>query len=111
MRRLFDLTIYVECPERIRLHRRLGRDTAKRGRDAAVVKEQFRKWVAPMHGEFVEPQKKWADVVLAHPVGGREVEWISEHIWDLLASQSSRAPWAEPVHRLDLKARLMETPL
>jgi uridine kinase len=111
MRRLFDLTIYVDCPERLRLQRRLGRDTARRGREAAAVKQQFEKWVTPMHSQFVEPQKKWADIVLAHPVGKREVEWIAERIWDLLASQTTRAPWAEPVQRLDLKARLMETPL
>jgi uridine kinase len=37
MRRLFDLTVYVECPEGIRLHRRLGRDTARRGRAAGPV--------------------------------------------------------------------------
>jgi uridine kinase len=111
MRRLFDLTIYVDCPERVRLSRRIARDIARRGRTAASVREQFQKWVGPMHAQFVEPQKKWADIILAQPLGKREVEWVSEHIWNMLATRTSRAPWAEPVHRLDLKAKLMETPL
>ena len=37
MRRLFDLTIYVDCPEGLRLQRRLGRDTARRGREAGTI--------------------------------------------------------------------------
>jgi uridine kinase len=111
MRRLFDLTVYLDCPEQVRLERRVLRDTSRRGRTSAGVRHQFQKWVAPMHAQFVEPQKKFADVVLAPPIGKREVQWLAEHILDLLASQPSRAPWAEPVHRLDLKAKLMESPL
>jgi uridine kinase len=111
LRRLFDLTVYVDCPEDVRLARRLARDTASRGRTPDSIREQFQKWVAPMHGRFVEPQKKWADVILAQPVGKREVEWLGDHVLNLLASARSSAPWAEPVQRLAFKAQLLEKPL
>jgi uridine kinase len=111
IRRLFDLTIYVDCPEDVRLARRLARDTANRGRSSDSIREQFQKWVAPMHGQFVEPQKKWADVILAQPIGKREIKWLSGHLLNLLVSHRSLAPWAQPVQRLELKAQLMERPL
>lgn len=111
LRRLFDLTVYVDCPEDVRLARRLARDTANRGRTPDSIREQFHKWVAPMHGQFVEPQKKWADIILPQPIGKREVKWLADHLLDLLACARPNAPWAEPIHRLTLKAQLMEKPL
>lgn len=111
LRRLFDLSVYVDCPEDVRLARRLARDTAERGRTSDSIRDQFHKWVAPMHGQFVEPQKKWADVILPQPIGKREVKWLADHLLNLLASARPNAPWAEPVQRLTLKAQLMERPL
>lgn len=111
LRRLFDLTVYVDCPEDVRLARRLARDTANRGRTPDSVRDQFHKWVAPMHGQFVEPQKKWADVILPQPIGKREVKWLADHLLDLLAIRRPDGPWAEPVQRLALKTQLMGKPL
>lgn len=63
LRQLFALKIFVNCPDPIRLERRLRRDAAERGRSATSIHDQFEKTVLPMHARFVEPQKRWADVV------------------------------------------------
>ncbi|HEY3860277.1 MAG TPA: uridine kinase [Verrucomicrobiae bacterium] len=80
LRRLFDVRVFVDCPERLRLERRLERDMAARGRDGGSVRRQFEETVAPMHERFVAPQAEWADVVLRHPVGRGEVERVAAMI-------------------------------
>jgi len=76
LRRLFDLRIFLHCPARLRLARRMARDVAKRGRDDRSVVRQFQTTVAPMHQQFVEPQARWADIVLSQPLGEAKVERI-----------------------------------
>ena len=76
LRRLFDLRIFLHCPARLRLDRRLARDVAKRGRDGRSVRQQYQKTVAPMHERFVAPQARWADLVVRQPLGQAEVERI-----------------------------------
>ena len=80
---LGDVDIAVEDDEfdvgmaaGLRLERRLARDVANRGRDAGSVRRQYQKTVAPMHNRFVEPQVRWADVVLRQPLRQGEVERI-----------------------------------
>ncbi len=68
VRTLFDLRVFIDCPESTRLNRRLDRDTRQRGRTDASVRDQFRNLVAPMHDRFVAPQKLRAHVVLESPV-------------------------------------------
>jgi uridine kinase len=63
VRRLFDVTVFIDCPARTRLRRRLARDMAIRGRSRASVLAQFRQTVEPMHRKFVTPQARWADFV------------------------------------------------
>lgn len=63
LRRLFDLRIYVDCPSALRLQRRIERDMRERGRTRESVLRQYRRDVLPMHRRFVEPQRRWADVV------------------------------------------------
>jgi uridine kinase len=77
LRRLFDLRIFLHCPARLRLARRLKRDMAARGRAGRSVRRQFKETVAPMHKRFVAPQVKWADVVLRQPPNQRDVERLS----------------------------------
>jgi uridine kinase len=77
LRRLFDLRIYLHCPARLRLQRRLQRDIAARGRDGSSVRRQFKETVAPMHKKFVAPQARWADVVFRQPPSQREVQRIA----------------------------------
>jgi uridine kinase len=68
LRELLDFKIYVDTDADLRLIRRLGRDMSERGRSVADVLRQYLETVRPMHLEFVEPSKRWADVII--PEGG-----------------------------------------
>lgn len=64
LRALFDLSIFVECAEDIRLARRMERDVRERGRTADSVRQVFADQVAPMHNSYVEPCRDVADIVV-----------------------------------------------
>ena len=68
LRALFDIKIFVDTDADIRFIRRLERDIAERGRTSASVIQQYLTTVRPMHLEFVEPSKRYADVII--PEGG-----------------------------------------
>jgi uridine kinase len=68
LRELFDVKIYVDTDPDIRFIRRLERDIAERGRTTESVIRQYMSTVRPMHLEFVEPSKRYADVII--PEGG-----------------------------------------
>lgn len=64
LRELFDMKIFVDTDDDIRLLRRLERDMKERGRSFDSVKEQYMQTVKPMHLEFVEPSKVYADIII-----------------------------------------------
>jgi uridine kinase len=64
VRRLFSLAVFLDCPAEVRLSRRLERDMASRGRTRKSVIEQFRSTVEPMHRAYVEPQRRYAHIIL-----------------------------------------------
>jgi uridine kinase len=68
LRELLDVKIYVDTDPDVRFIRRLQRDLAERGRTVENVIEQYTTTVRPMHLEFVEPSKRWADIII--PEGG-----------------------------------------
>lgn len=68
LRALFDVKIFVDTDADIRFIRRLRRDIHERGRTVESVIEQYLRTVRPMHMEFVEPSKRYADVII--PEGG-----------------------------------------
>ena len=68
IRRRLDIKIFVDTDADIRFIRRMGRDMEHRGRTLESVVNQYTKTVRPMHLEFVEPSKRYADVIV--PVGG-----------------------------------------
>ena len=68
LRKLFDVKIFVDTDDDIRFIRRLERDIAERGRTTDTVVQQYLSTVRPMHLEFVEPSKRYADVII--PEGG-----------------------------------------
>lgn len=68
VRALCDVKVYVDADSDIRLIRRIRRDMALRGRPFEEILEQYLSTVRPMHLEFVEPSKRYADVIL--PQGG-----------------------------------------
>ncbi len=71
LRNLFDVKIFVDTDADIRFIRRLERDIAERGRTSVSVIQQYLSTVRPMHLEFVEPSKRYADVII--PEGGLNV--------------------------------------
>lgn len=73
LRQLFDIKIYVDTDADIRFIRRLKRDISERGRSADSVIEQYLSTVRPMHLKFVEPSKRYADVIV--PEGG--FNWVA----------------------------------
>jgi uridine kinase len=68
VRRLLDVKIFVDTDADIRVFRRIRRDLEQRGRTFQQVREQYYATVRPMHLQFVEPSKRWADLIV--PEGG-----------------------------------------
>ena len=68
LRALMDVKVFVDTDSDTRFIRRLQRDVAERGRTMDSVIEQYQTTVKPMHLEFVEPSKRYADVII--PLGG-----------------------------------------
>ncbi|MFO7624356.1 MAG: uridine kinase [Anaerolineales bacterium] len=71
LRELFDVKIFVDTDPDLRFIRRLHRDITERGRSTDAVIQQYLSTVRPMHLEFVEPSKRYADVII--PEGGWNV--------------------------------------
>ena len=69
LREYLDLKLFVDTPADIRVFRRIRRDIEQRGRDFASIREQYYATVRPMHLQFVEPSKSYADLII--PEGGR----------------------------------------
>jgi uridine kinase len=81
-----DIKVFVDTPDDIRFIRRLRRDIAERGRTLDSVIEQYMATVRPMHMQFVEPSKRFADVII--PEGGHNlvsIDLISGKIRERLA--------------------------
>ncbi len=69
IRDMMDIKIYIDTTDDIRVIRRIKRDINKRQRTFSSVIEQYYKTVRPMHIQFVEPTKKYADIIV--PGGGQ----------------------------------------
>jgi len=82
-----DIKVFVDTPDDIRFIRRLRRDVAGRGRTVDSVIEQYLATVRPMHIQFVEPSRRYADVII--PEGGHNlvsIDLISGKIRERLAT-------------------------
>lgn len=85
LRDLMDIKVYVDTDADVRLARRILRDVCNRGRSMESVIEQYLSTVKPMHEEFVEPSKRYADVII--PEGGFNsvaVEMLIQNIRSLI---------------------------
>lgn len=81
LRDLMDVKIFVDTDADERLMRRIQRDVAERGRTVESILTQYRETVKPMHEEFVEPSKKYADIII--PRGGENriaIDMMIKHI-------------------------------
>lgn len=85
LRGLLDIKIFVDTDADIRAFRRIRRDIEQRGRSFQSVREQYYATVRPMYQEFVEPSKRWADLIV--PEGGENKVAI-----DLLIARLASVP-------------------
>jgi uridine kinase len=86
LRDLMDVKIFVDADADVRLGRRLRRDMEERGRSPASVLSQYMETVRPMHLEFVEPSKRYADIII--PRGGHNrvgVDMVTATVRSVLA--------------------------
>ncbi|MDQ3739224.1 MAG: uridine kinase, partial [Actinomycetota bacterium] len=91
LREHFDLKIYMDTDADVRLIRRLRRDVAERGRTPESIIEQYLATVRPSHEQFVEPSKRFADVII--PEGGLNrpaVDVLLARVRELVPGRSSR---------------------
>ncbi|MCA9873492.1 MAG: uridine kinase [Ardenticatenaceae bacterium] len=91
LRELMDIKIYVDTDADIRFIRRLQRDMNERNRSLDSVVAQYMETVRPMHLKFVEPSKRYADVII--PNGGRNqvaMEMVVSRLRELLNTRSMR---------------------
>lgn len=89
VRDLCDVKVFVDADADIRLIRRIRRDMAKRGRSLDSILDQYLTTVQPMHLQFVEPSKRYADIIV--PRGGKNmvaIEMIVGKIHRELAARS-----------------------
>ncbi len=87
VRELCDVKVFVDAEADVRLLRRIRRDMRDRGRPLEEILEQYMTTVRPMHIEFVEPTKRFADVII--PVGGHSdaaIEMIAERVREMLVT-------------------------
>ena len=92
LRAMFDLKIFVDTEADVRFIRRLRRDLELRGRSVDSVIEQYLATVRPIHFEFVEPTKRYADVIL--PRGGNNtpgIELIAARLRERLTEKARAA--------------------
>jgi len=71
VRRLLDVKVFVDTDADLRVFRRIRRDIEHRGRTFQSIREQYYSTVRPMHLQFVEPSKRWADLII--PEGGENL--------------------------------------
>jgi uridine kinase len=88
LRELMDIKVFVDTDADVRFIRRLQRDISERGRTVESVIRQYTETVRPMHLEFVEPSKRYADIIV--PEGGFNVtaiDMIVAKVKDMIAGQ------------------------
>lgn len=102
LRNVYDLRIFVSCSRRWRQCRRVERDVLERGLNPASVGRQFRERVALMHDRYVEPQRKWADLILNMPLKQQSILDLAESVWVLLNTGNPLPEWMRATFRAEL---------
>lgn len=88
LRDLMDIKVFVDCDSDIRLTRVIQRDIQERGRDVEQVLVRYKKTVRPSHLQFIEPTKRYADIIV--PQGGKNkiaIQILTNHILQTLKKQ------------------------
>jgi uridine kinase len=90
LREMMDIKVYIDTDADVRFIRRLNRDIHERGRSAESVIRQYQESVRPMHLQFVEPSKRYADIII--PEGGHNkvaIDLLKVKIKDLLRERGA----------------------
>lgn len=85
LRELMDIKVFVDCDSDLRLSRVIYRDMQERGRNVNEVLERYEKTVRPSHLQFIEPTKRFADIII--PQGGKNhiaIQILTNHINQIL---------------------------
>lgn len=77
LRKRFDLRVYIDTDADLRLMRRLRRDIVERGRTVDSVLAQYERTVRPMHDRFVEPSKRYADIIIPEGINQGAIGTVS----------------------------------
>jgi uridine kinase len=80
LRERFDVRVYIDTESDIRLMRRIQRDIVERGRSIESVLDQYRRTVRPMHYQFVEPSKRYADIIIPEGINTGAIGTVSSMI-------------------------------
>ncbi|HTM57577.1 MAG TPA: uridine kinase [Candidatus Udaeobacter sp.] len=98
LRDLMDIKLFIDADPDVRFIRRLRRDLVERGRSVDSIIRQYEESVRPMHQQFVEPAKRYADVII--PEGGHNkvaIDLVKTKIRELLRERGvAAAPTADP---------------
>ncbi len=97
VRELMDIKIYVDTPDDVRFIRRMTRDVKERDRSFESVVNQYYKTVRPMHSQFVEPTKRFADIII--PEGGHNrvaIDILKTKITSLLGEDQAKGEVITP---------------
>ena len=87
LRELLDIKIFVDTDADVRFIRRLKRDLRDRGREVGAVIEQYLETVRPMHNLFVEPSKRYADVIIPTGLNSVALEMVIARLEQILAAE------------------------
>ena len=88
LRDLMDIKVYVDADDDIRILRRIQRDMQERGRSLGSIISQYLKTVKPMYHQFIEPTKRYADIIV--PEGGENhvaIDILTTKVRDVLAKR------------------------
>lgn len=85
LRERFDVRVFIDTEPDVRLMRRIRRDIVERGRSVESVLEQYEATVRPMHHQFVEPSKRYADIIIPEGANTGAIGTVSAMIRHFLA--------------------------
>ena len=87
LRSLMDLKVFVDTDADLRFIRRLRRDIVERGRTPHSVMDQYLATVRPMHLEFVEPSKRYADIIIPEGYNPVSVDLVVKAVWSMMLKE------------------------
>lgn len=88
LRKRFDVRVYIDTDADVRLMRRIQRDMVDRGRSIESVLAQYEKTVRPMHLQFVEPSKRYADIIIPDGINTGAIGTVTSMINHFLSQRS-----------------------